>query len=119
MPDGSFHDAASQLLEGFDRAILASDTAKSANPAAIQEAIIQRLVVTRNYERKERDIGRSTESHAASTYKALFFLTKGYFTPSTAIVPGDWPGLAEVMPTLTSFVTRAPGSGIWRRCSCH
>lgn len=111
MPDGSFHDAASQLLEGFDRATLASDTAKSDNPVAIREAIIQRLVVTRNYERTKRDIGLSTESHAASAYKALFFLTPGYFKPSKAIVPADWPGLAEVMPALTSFVTGAPGSG--------
>lgn len=111
LPDDSFHDAASQLLEGFDRATLASDTAKSDNPVAIREAIIQRLVVTRNYERTKHDIDLSTESHAASAYKALFFLTPGYFTVSKAIVSVDWPGLAEVMPALTSFVTGAPGSG--------
>jgi hypothetical protein len=111
LPDESFHDAVGQFLEGFDRATLAINTVKSDDPAAIRQVIIRRVVTTRNYERTKRDIGLSTESHAAGAYKALFFLTQNWFVSTKPIIPANWPGLPDVAPALTSLITGAPGSG--------
>ena len=111
MPDESFHDAISEFLQGFDRATLAIDTKKSDDPLAVRLAAIARIESTYNFKRTKHEIGLSTETHAASAYKALFFLNTSPITSPTAIIPQHWPELIIVMPAITKLLKDAPGSG--------
>lgn len=111
MPDESFHDAISEFLQGFDRATLATDTKRSDDPLAVRLAAMRRIETTYNFERTKHDIALSTESHAASAYKALFFLNTNPITSPTAIIPQHWPELIIVMPAITKLLKDAPGSG--------
>lgn len=111
LPDDSFHDAIGEFLQGFDRATLAIDTKRSDDPLAVRLAAITRIESTYNFERTKHDVALSTESHAASAYKALFFLSTNPITAPSAIIPQHWSELIIVMPAITKLLKDAPGSG--------
>ncbi|WP_224681422.1 ATP-binding protein [Mesorhizobium sp. BR1-1-14] len=109
--DEPFHDSMASLLRGYDRAILATDTAKPDDPAAIRVALAERLKTTWNYRRLGREKQFTTESHSADALTAMYFQRAGILPSRRPSIPDNWTGLDAVMPTLTGLVTGAATSG--------
>ena len=109
--DEAFHDVMAEYLRGFDRAALATDTKKPENPVAVREILADRIRKSWNFRRFQHERGFTSETHAGDAMTAMFFQPYRLVSSGRPIIPDNWGGLDEVMPTLTGLVVGAPTSG--------
>jgi hypothetical protein len=109
--DEAFHDVMAKYLRGFDRATLATDTKKPENPVAVRAILAERIRKGWNFQRFQNEKGFTSETHAGDAMTAMFFQPHRLVSAGRPIIPDNWTGLDEVMPTLTELVAGAPSSG--------
>ncbi len=109
--DEAFHDVMATYLRGFDRAVLATDTATPENPAAVRSILAGRIRKGWNFQRYQREKTFMSETHAGDAMTAMFFQPHRLVGASRPITPDNWNGLDAVMPILTALVAGAPASG--------
>jgi hypothetical protein len=109
--DEAFHDAMAAYLRGFDRAVLATDTATPENPVAVRSTLADRIRKSWNFRRYGREKTFMSETHAGDAMTAMFFQQHRLVGATRPITPDNWNGLDSVMPILTSLVAGASSSG--------
>lgn len=109
--DEAFHDVMATYLRGFDRAVLAIDTATPEDSTAVRSILADRIRKGWNFQRYQREKTFMSETHAGDAITAMFFQPHRLVGASRPITPDNWNGLDAVMPILTALVVGAPSSG--------
>jgi hypothetical protein len=109
--DEPFHDVMANYLRGFDRAVLATDTKNPENTVAVRAILAERIRKSWNFRRYQHEKTFMSETHAGDAMTAMFFQPHRIVSSGLPIIPRDWSGLEQAMPTLTGLVVDAPFSG--------